>query len=72
MNWNDHLRDVPNGAHAFLGASKYSWLNYDEEKIKLVYRNHLATLKGTELHAFACSCINIKQKLPKSKKTLNQ
>lgn len=71
MNWNEHLKDVPKGAHAFLGASKYSWLNYDTEKLQLVYKNHLATLKGTELHEFACTCINLKQKLPKSKKTLH-
>ncbi len=71
MNWNEHSRDVPKGAHAFLGASKYSWLNYDDEKIKLVYRNHLATLKGTELHEFACRCIELKKKL-RGKDTLAQ
>jgi hypothetical protein len=46
-------------------------MNYDEDKLKLVYRNHLATLKGTELHDFACRCIELKQKLPRSRKTLN-
>ena len=34
MIWNDHSRDVPEGSHAFLGASKYSWLNYTEDKLK--------------------------------------
>ena len=42
MIWNDHSREVPEGAHAFLGASKYSWLNYDEEKLIEAYSNFLA------------------------------
>lgn len=71
MNWNNHYKDVPEGSHAFLGASRYSWLNYDEEKLKNVYINFLATQRGTQLHAFAYQCISLGQKLPKSKKTLN-
>lgn len=69
MNFNKHSNIE--GSHAFLGASKYHWINYDEEKLKLTYRKHLATLKGTELHNFAAQCIKLGQKLPKSKKTLN-
>lgn len=71
MQWNNHYRDVPEGAHAFLGASKYSWLNYDEEKLAMVYNNMLAVTRGTQLHALACSCIKLGQKLPRSSKTLN-
>ena len=59
------------GQHAFLGASKYHWINYDKEKLMNTYKKHLATLKGTELHDFAAQCIRLGQKLPKSKKTLN-
>ena len=59
------------GAHAFLGASKYHWINYDEEKLIYVYKTHLAKQKGTELHEFAATAIKLGQKLPKSKKTLN-
>ena len=59
------------GVHAFLGASKYHWLNYDEEKLIYTYKTHLAKMKGTELHEFAAMCIKLGQKLPKSKKTLN-
>ena len=72
MIWNDHSKQVPEGAHAFLGASKYSWLNYNEEKLVEVYSNLLAKEKGTELHAIACSLIRNNIKLPQSKKTLNQ
>lgn len=69
MNWNDHskLRDK----HAFLGASKYQWLNYSNEKLIETYRNMLRVAKGTELHAFAAKCIDLGQKLPRSRKTLN-
>ncbi len=69
MNFNPHY-DLE-GMHAFLGASKYHWINYDESKLETTYLRHLATLRGTELHEFACQCIKLKQKLPKSKKTLN-
>lgn len=69
MIFNNHAK--LEGMHAFLGASKYHWINYDEDKLMYTYNNYLATLKGTELHAFAASCIKLNQKLPKSKKTLN-
>lgn len=59
------------GQHAFLGASKYHWINYDDEKVAEAYSKFLAVQKGTVLHEFAASCISLRQKLPKSKKTLN-
>lgn len=69
MEFNKHKN--LEGCHAFLGASKYHWINYDASKVAASYRNYLATLKGTELHDFAARCIKLGQKLPKSKKTLN-
>lgn len=69
MNFKKHSEIE--GMHAFLGASKYSWLNYDEEKLIDTYKNYLATLRGTQLHEFASMCINLGQKLPRSQKTLN-
>lgn len=59
------------GQHAFLGASKYHWINYSDDKVAESYMKFLATQKGTILHAFAAQCIMLGQKLPKSKKTLN-
>ena len=59
------------GQHAFLGASKYHWINYDEDKIAEFYSKFLATQRGTVLHDFAAQCIKLGQKLPKSRKTLN-
>lgn len=69
MNFNKHYS--VEGKHAFLGASKYHWINYDEDKIIDSFNKHQATLKGTILHDFACQCIQLGQKLPKSQKTLN-
>lgn len=69
MNFNKHLS--LEGQHAFLGASKYHWINYSDDKVAASYKAFLATQRGTELHDFACRCIRLGQKLPKSQKTLN-
>jgi hypothetical protein len=69
MNFNKHSDLV--GEHAFLGGSKYHWINYDTEKLSDAYIKFRAIQKGTELHAFAKSAIELNQKLPKSKKALN-
>lgn len=69
MNFNDHSR--LEGQHAFLGASKYHWINYDEEKLVNAYLNFLATAEGTATHEFAALCVQRRQKLPREHKTLN-
>lgn len=69
MNFNNHSEFE--GKHAFLGASKYHWINYDEDKLVDTYHRHTAAQRGTILHDFASQCIKLGQKLPKSKKTLN-
>ena len=69
MNFNKHY-DLE-GQHAFLSASKYHWVNYNEEKLTHAYSKYLATQMGTRLHEFANECILLGIKLPKSKKTLN-
>lgn len=69
MNFNRHSEIE--GLHAFLGASKYHWLNYDDDKLVDSYSKYLATVKGTELHEFAKECIRLGIKLPRSQKTLN-
>lgn len=68
MNFNDHSR--LEGQHAFLGASKYHWINYDEEKLADSYSKFLAVQRGTELHEFAATCIRLGQKLKSNKTTL--
>jgi hypothetical protein len=60
------------GQHAFLSASKYHWINYDEEKLVATFSKFQAAQRGTELHSLACQLIRQGVKLPKSKKTLNR
>ena len=69
MNFNKHF-DLK-GSHAFLGASKYHWINYTDDRLIESYTRYQAVQKGTVLHDFAAQCITLGQKLPKSQKTLN-
>jgi len=69
MNFNRH--SALEGQLAFLSASKYHWINYNESKVVESYSKCLAAQKGTILHEFAAQCIRLGQKLPKSQKTLN-
>ena len=55
MNFNKHYE--LEGKHAFLSASKYHWLNYDEDRLISVYNNQQAKIRGTYLHQFACDAI---------------
>lgn len=70
MIFNQHSR--LEGRHAFLSASKYNWLNYDEETLINTFLRSEAAARGTELHAFAANAIRLRIKLQKSTKTLNQ
>ena len=69
MIFNAHSNLI--GQHAFLGASKYHWINYDEEKLARVFTARMAAQRGTELHAFASEAIRLGIKLPRSPKTLH-
>ena len=69
MKFNTHSN--LEGQHAFLSASKYHWINYNEEKLDITFKKFLAAQRGTRLHAFACESIGLGIKLPKSRKTLN-
>jgi hypothetical protein len=69
MNFNKHF-DYQ-GEHAFLSASKYHWVNYDLDKMAEAFSKFMAIQRGTELHDFARRCIELKIKLPKSRKSLN-
>lgn len=70
MLFNSHSNLA--GQHAFLSASKYHWINYDEEKLARVFTAAMAAQRGTELHAFASEAIRLGIKLPRNEKTLNQ
>lgn len=69
MKWNKHF-DLK-GQHAFLGASKFHWVNYTEDKLTEAYKRYTAAQRGTILHDFAAQCIELGQRLPRSQKTLN-
>lgn len=69
MNFNDHSE--LEGLHSFLSASKFHWINYDEEKLYSSYANYRAAEQGTILHDFAKTCILMKQRLDDIPKTLN-
>lgn len=69
MNFNEHSKLV--GQHAFLSASKYAWLNYDEEKLERIWRTSQEAARGTRLHNLAASLIREGVLLRNSRKTLN-
>ena len=69
MNFNDH--SALNGAHAFLSASKYHWLNYSPEKLIESFRTSQAAAKGTRLHELAAEHIRLKMRMPRNKVTFN-
>lgn len=69
MKFNDNSKLA--GQHAFLSASKSSWINYPEEKLDRVFLSHTAANRGTKLHALAHDLISLGVRLPDTKTTLN-
>ena len=58
------------GLHAPFGASKSSWLRYDDNKAVVVFQNMRAAEVGTRLHEWAKTTIDLGIKQPRSKKTI--
>lgn len=74
MLFNQHLK--LEGRHALLSASKYSWVNYNndeegEDKIVGMIQSQIAAAKGTRLHNFAAEAIRLGQKLNDTQQTMN-
>lgn len=69
MRFFDHSEK--SGRHAFLSASKYHWIRYDEEKLYEVFSNAMDAAMGSRLHAFAAEAIKLKQRMPDTTATLN-
>lgn len=69
MNFNPHwnLKDK----HAFLSASQYHWLNYNDEKLAERYFTYQATERGTKLHELAAMHIEMGIFMPRNRSTLN-
>jgi len=70
MKWNDHFK-LPSD-HAFLGASKFAWLNDDVDKLRRRYVRWMAVQRGTELHDLAAKLIKLGIELPQTSKTFDQ
>jgi len=70
LKFHDHSK--LQGQHAFLSASSYHWLNYDEEKLTERFLRAQAVQRGTELHDLACRLITLRIKMPRNHQTLNQ
>ena len=73
MIWEDHSRDVPNGAHALFSGSQYAWTNFDmedeakfEESIRNLYYSRYAKDVGTIIHAWAADRIYYRMNVVKS------
>lgn len=69
MIFNKHFELA--GKHAFLSASSYHWINYDEDKLVKTFMTQQAAAKGTRLHALAHDLIRERVKLAEVPKTLN-
>lgn len=70
MRFNNHSN--LEGAHAFLSASKYHWLRYNDDKLVRSFSTAIAAALGTKLHAYAAMAIKLKQKQPRTEATLNR
>lgn len=68
MRFNEHYK--LKGAHAFLSASNYHWVNYSDDKLVSRYNTYRAAARGTALHAFAEQAIALGIKLRGSTQTL--
>ena len=69
MEFKKHL-DL-HGSHAFLSASKYHWINYDQDKLDRVFRLSQAAKRGTELHKLAHDLIRAGVTLERNSTTLS-
>lgn len=69
MQWYDHSK--LKGTHAFLSASQWHWLNYDDKKLVDRWRSAQAVEMGTRLHAYAEETIRLGIKQRNIKRTLN-
>lgn len=69
MIWKDYSRLV--GSHAYLSASRYHWLNYDEEKLQQSFTNYQKVQLGTRMHKLAEDLIKLKVRLPDTEASFN-
>lgn len=59
------------GRHAFLSPSNYHWINYTDERLVERYTTVRASVRGSQLHDFACEAIKLGIRLPANGETLS-
>ena len=66
FHFNDHSRDIKEGAHAILSPSQSSWTNYESQEylFNLVCSKYAQEI-GTLLHKLAEAAIKYKVRIPK-------
>lgn len=69
MRFNRHSELA--GKHAFLSPSTYHWIGYSEEKMAARYHTQRAAARGTRLHDLAKDLIRERERLPRTRRTLN-
>jgi hypothetical protein len=69
FQFNPHYNLV--GKHAFMSASQYHWINYDEDKVRDRFFTAAAAALGTRKHELAAELIDLGIKLPDTGQTLN-
>jgi len=69
MRFNSHPE--VDGKHAFLSASSYSWIRYDDDKILDRLDTQMSAVHGTRLHNLAAELIDLGVNLPDNNTTLN-
>ena len=68
MIWNNHKE--LEGKHAFLGASNYHWIGWNDQTFQEHYYNQYATQAGTAIHKLAHDCIVSRIRIGKHDKNL--
>lgn len=69
MRFNQHWQ--VEGKHAFLGASKHHWVNYDLTRMERTWENKFASERGQRLHRIAADLICDHIRLERNDLTLN-
>lgn len=69
MSFNSNTRII--GKHAFLSPSSYSWLEYDDDKMRRYFFQKQEAKRGDELHAYAQRAIDLRIKQAENGTTLS-
>ena len=71
MKFEFNRHPLLEGRHAFLGASKSSWIRYTQEKMLATLDTRFAAIHGSRLHNWAAETIKLGIKQINSGQTIN-